>query len=179
MLVLVLVGIRLLPESKDPAPGPWDLLSVGLSLVGMVCVVYAVKEAAAHGFRWVIGLTAVAGAAALFWFVRRQLTLPAPLLDMRLFHHRGFSGAVLADLLTILGLSGLVFFLSQFLQLVQERTPLESGLIELPAAAGAVAAAWRPATWRAGSRSASRSPAAWWRSGWGSRPASWSRRTPA
>lgn len=59
---------------------------------------------------------------------------------MRLFHHRGFSGAVLADLLTILGLSGLVFFLSQFLQLVQGRGPLEAGLAELPAAIGAVAA---------------------------------------
>ncbi|WP_143674486.1 MFS transporter, partial [Streptomyces caniscabiei] len=80
------------------------------------------------------------GGAALFVFVRRQLTLPHPLLDMRLFRHRGFSGAVLADLLTILGLSGLVFFLSQFLQLVQDRRPLEAGLAELPAAIGAVAA---------------------------------------
>src|SRR5690606_41786618 len=48
--------------------------------------------------------------------------------------------AVLADLLTILGLSGLVFFLSQYLQLVQGRRPLEAGLAELPAAIGAVAA---------------------------------------
>ncbi|MGR8011579.1 MFS transporter [Streptomyces hypolithicus] len=140
MAVLVVVGIKLLPESKDPSPGPWDLVSVALSLIGMVCVVYAIKEAAVHGYRWDIALAAVVGVAALFWFVRRQLTLPSPLLDMRLFHHRGFSGAVLADLLTILGLSGLVFFLSQFLQLVQVRSPLEAGLIELPAAVGAVGA---------------------------------------
>ena len=52
MAVLVLVGIKLLPESRDPAPGPWDLISVGLSLVGVVAVVYAVKEAAVNGFRW-------------------------------------------------------------------------------------------------------------------------------
>ncbi|MEN8652904.1 MFS transporter [Streptomyces sp. 21So2-11] len=140
MAVLVIVGIKLLPESKNPAPGPWDLLSVGLSLVGMVGVVYAVKEAAAHGFHWYVVAAAVVGAGALYWFVRRQFTLPAPLLDMRLFHHRGFSGAVLADLLTILGLSGLVFFLSQFLQLVQLHSPLDAGLIELPAAVGAVGA---------------------------------------
>ncbi|WP_455358010.1 MFS transporter [Streptomyces sp. SYSU K21746] len=140
MAVLVLVGIKLLPESRDPSPGPWDLVSVGLSLVGMVAVVYAIKEAAVHGFRWDIAGAGVVGLAALIWFVRRQLTLPSPLLDVRLFHHRGFSGAVLADLLTILGLSGLVFFLSQFLQLVQGRSPLEAGLIELPAAIGAVGA---------------------------------------
>ena len=49
MAVLVLVGIKLLPESRNPVAGPWDLLSVGLSLVGMIGVVYAVKEAATHG----------------------------------------------------------------------------------------------------------------------------------
>ncbi|MEU6102660.1 MFS transporter [Streptomyces flaveolus] len=140
MVVLVLVGIKLLPESRNPAPGPWDLASVLLSLVGMVGVVYAVKEAAAHGFGWATLAAGLLGAAALYGFVRRQLTMPVPLLDMRLFRSRGFSGAVLADLLTILGLSGLVFFLSQYLQLVQGRPPFEAGLAELPAAIGAVVA---------------------------------------
>ncbi|MFI1941316.1 MFS transporter [Streptomyces purpureus] len=139
MAVLVLVGVKLLPESKNKVTGPWDLISVGLSLIGMIGVVYAIKEAASHGVNWEAGAAAAVGAAALYGFVRRQLTLPTPLLDMRLFRHRGFSGAVLADLLTILGLSGLVFFLSQFLQLVQGRQPFEAGLAELPAAIGAVA----------------------------------------
>ncbi|MFF4157845.1 MFS transporter [Streptomyces sp. NPDC001678] len=140
MAVLVLVGAKLLPESKDPAPGPWDLPSVLLSMAGIIGLVYAIKEGATNGFGWPIALSAVVGAGALVWFVRRQLTLSSPLLNMRLFHHRGFSAAVLADLLTVLGLSGMVFFLSQFLQLVQDRSPLEAGLAELPAAIGAVTA---------------------------------------
>ncbi|MER8009037.1 MFS transporter [Streptomyces sp. NPDC094149] len=140
MAVLVVVGIRTLPESRNPNPGPWDLTSVALSLVGVIGVVYAVKEAATDGLAWLPLAVGALGAAALTWFVRRQLTLPSPLLDMRLFRNRGFSAAVLADLLTILGLSGLVFFLSQYLQLVQGRGPLEAGLAELPAAVGAVAA---------------------------------------
>ncbi|WP_431982046.1 MFS transporter [Streptomyces qinglanensis] len=140
MALLVLVGAKLLPESRNPAPGPWDLPSVGLSMVGLIALVYAVKETAAYGFRWDAVGAAVVGAGALYAFVRRQLRLPAPLLDMRLFAHRGFSGAVLADLLTILGLSGLVFFLSQFLQMVQGRSPFQAGLAELPAAVGSVVA---------------------------------------
>ncbi|MCS0601873.1 MFS transporter [Streptomyces sp. LP11] len=140
MAVLVLVGIRTLPESRNPHPGPWDLASVVLSLVGMIAVVYAVKEAASHGFTWATLGAGLLGAAALYGFAHRQLTMPVPLLDMRLFRRRGFSGAVLADLLTVLGMSGLVFFLSQFLQLVQGRHPFEAGLAELPAAVGAVAA---------------------------------------
>ncbi|NJP72897.1 MFS transporter, partial [Streptomyces sp. C1-2] len=73
-------------------------------------------------------------------FVRRQRALPVPLVDVRLFRNSGFSGAVLANMLTILGLSGLLFFLSQYLQLVQDRRPIEAGIAELPAAAGAVVA---------------------------------------
>jgi MFS transporter, DHA2 family, multidrug resistance protein len=140
MVVLVLVGIKTLPESRNPSPGPWDLISVVLSLVGMIGVVYAVKEAATHGFTPATLAAGLLGAAALYGFVHRQLTMPTPLLDMRLFRKRGFSGAVLADLLTVLGMSGLVFFLSQYLQLVQGRRPFEAGLAELPAAVGAVAA---------------------------------------
>ncbi|BAC74493.1 MFS transporter [Streptomyces avermitilis] len=140
MIVLVLVGIRLLPESRNPDPGPWDLSSVVLSLVGMIGIVYAVKEAASHGPSLDALAAGALGAAALFGFVRRQLVMPKPLLDMRLFRNRGFSAAVLADLLTVLGMSGLIFFLSQYLQLVQGRPPFEAGLAEVPAAVGAVAA---------------------------------------
>ncbi|MER7738823.1 MFS transporter [Streptomyces sp. NPDC096538] len=140
MAVLVVVGIKLLPESRTPQPGPWDLASVVLSLAGMIGVVYAVKETVSHGPAPSALAAGLLGAVALYLFVRRQLTLPVPLLDVRLFRHPGFSGAVLADLLAVLGLSGLVFFLSQYLQLVQGRRPFEAGLAELPAAIGAVVA---------------------------------------
>ncbi|MFC6155905.1 MFS transporter [Kribbella jiaozuonensis] len=140
MAVLVVVGAKLLPESRDPAPGPWDLVSVALSMVGMIGVVYAIKEFAAQGFGWIAFAALVIGVAGLYGFVRRQRRLPIPLLDLRLFRSRGFSSAVLADLLTILGLSGLIFFLSQYLQLVQGMRPIEAGLAELPAAIGAVVA---------------------------------------
>ncbi|MFF9340232.1 MFS transporter [Streptomyces sp. NPDC014773] len=140
MALLVVVGIKTLPESRNPSPGPWDLPSVFLSLVGMVGVVYAIKEVAAEGFAPPSVAAGALGAAALYGFVRRQRTLPVPLVDVRLFRNSGFSGAVLANMLTILGLSGLLFFLSQYLQLVQDRRPIEAGIAELPAAAGAVVA---------------------------------------
>ncbi|MET7640504.1 MFS transporter [Streptomyces sp. NPDC005438] len=140
MLVLVVVGARLLPESRNPRPGPWDPPSVLLSMVGMVGVVYALKETAAYGPEPGALAAGAAGGAVLVLFARRQLRLASPLLDVRLFQHRGFLGAVISDLMTILGLAGLVFFLSQFLQMVQMRGPLEAGLAELPAALGAVLA---------------------------------------
>ncbi|HEX2214250.1 MAG TPA: MFS transporter, partial [Mycobacterium sp.] len=134
MVVLLIGGLMLLPEHRNPDPGPWDLTSVGLSMVGILGTVYAVKETAAHGVRADVVVAAVVGAAALIWFVRRQLRLPSPLIDVRLFANRAFSGVVAANLLSVLGLSGLVFFLSQFFQLVKGYGPLQAGLAELPAA---------------------------------------------
>ena len=137
MAVLLVAGIVLLPEHRNPEPGPWDLPSVGLSMTGMLGIVYGIKEGAAHGLRMDTVVAAVLGAAALTLFVRRQLTLPNPLIDVRLFSNRAFSGVVAANLLSVLGLSGLVFFLSQFFQLVEGYSPLKAGLAELPAAVAA------------------------------------------
>jgi DHA2 family multidrug resistance protein-like MFS transporter len=137
IVVLVIGGIVLLPELRNPTPGPWDLPSVGLSLAGVLGLVYAVKEGAANGLRIDIVVAGVVGAAALTLFVRRQLKLPVPLIDVRLFSNRAFSGVIAANLLAVLGLSGVTFFLSQFFQLVDGYNPLKAGLAELPAAVAA------------------------------------------
>ncbi len=137
MVVLLVSGLILLPEHRSADPGPWDVPSVALSMVGMLALVYAIKEGFAgfaHGFGGNVALAAVIGAAALTMFVRRQLRLPAPLIDVRLFANPRFSGVVSANLLSVLGLSGLVFFLSQYFQLVHGYGPLQAGLAELPAA---------------------------------------------
>ena len=137
MLVLLVGGILLLPEHRNPEPGPWDLPSVALSMLGMLGVVYGIKEGfvgLAHGLRIDAVLAGVVGATALILFVRRQLRLPVPLIDVRLFRNPVFSGVVSANLLSVLGLSGLVFFLSQYFQLVQGFGPLKAGMAELPAA---------------------------------------------
>ncbi|GAA0671343.1 MFS transporter [Kitasatospora atroaurantiaca] len=139
LALLLGLGAWLLPESRDPKPGSWDVLSVLLSLTGVIGVVYAIKEAAADGLaHWSVPVAFVLGAAALTVFVRRQLRLPAPLLDVRLFANPRFTAAVLGSLTALIGLSGVVFFMSQYLQLVRGYSPLAAGVAEMPAFVGAV-----------------------------------------
>ncbi|MDT5257977.1 MAG: transporter, family, multidrug resistance protein, partial [Mycobacterium sp.] len=138
VVVLLVGGMVLLPELRNPTAGPWDLPSVGLSLVAVLGLVYALKEGAVNELRVDIAVVAVVGAAALWLFVRRQLQLVAPLIDIRLFHNRAFSGVVATNLLSVLGLSGVVFFLSQYFQLVDGYSPLKAGLADLPAAVAAM-----------------------------------------
>ncbi|MDH6137206.1 DHA2 family multidrug resistance protein-like MFS transporter [Kitasatospora sp. MAA4] len=141
MALLLVLGGWLLPESRDPKPGRWDLASVLLSMFGVIAVVYAIKEAAAHGVaRWDVPTAAVLGTLALVVFVRRQLRLATPLLDVRLFADRRFTAAILGALVALIGLAGVVFFISQYLQLVRGYSPLKAGLAEMPAFAGAVVA---------------------------------------
>lgn len=136
--VMLLVGIVVVPEIRNPAPGPWDLPSVGLSLAGTLGLVYAIKEGAAGGLHVEMAIAGVGGVAALVVFARRQLRLTTPLIDVRIFADRAFSGVVIANLLAVLGLSGVVFFLSQFFQLVGSYSPVQAGLAELPAAVAAM-----------------------------------------
>ena len=72
------------------------------------------------------------GFAAGTAFVRRQLNRPQPMLDVRLFSRSSFSGAVLANLLSVFSLVGFLFFVSQHLQLVLGESPMQAGLILLP-----------------------------------------------
>jgi MFS transporter, DHA2 family, multidrug resistance protein len=138
IVVLLVGGVVLLPEMRDPTPGPWDLPSVGLSLVGMLGLVYALKEGLHDGVHVDIVVVGLVGVSALTLFIRRQLQLSNPLIDIRLFCNRTFSGVVAANLLSVFGLSGLVFFMSQYFQLVNGYSPLDAGLAELPAALAAM-----------------------------------------
>lgn len=139
LALLLVFGSWLLPESKDPEPGRWDVLSVLLSMVGVISAVYAVKEAAAHGLdTWAVPVTFAVGVTALTAFVRRQLRLETLLLDVRLFADSRFTAAVVASLTALIGLSGVIFFMSQYLQLVRGYSPLEAGVAEMPAFVGAV-----------------------------------------
>ncbi|MDJ1370510.1 MFS transporter [Gulosibacter molinativorax] len=133
MLVLVIAGLFLLPESKNPNPQKVDWLSSILSIAGIVPLVFAIKRVFSAQFDWVLFTSIVIGLVASWLFVRHQQRLPVPMLDLELFKVPAFRGAVISIGFAIFALSGLLFFFSQYLQLVRGLEPLQAGLTELPA----------------------------------------------
>lgn len=134
LLPLLILGPRLIPESRDPNPGPLDPFSVVLSFAAMLPLVWAIKSAAHDGMSWlVVGAVAI-GITAGVTFVRRQNRSATPMLDMKLFAYAPFSSSILANFLSIVGLIGFLFFISQHLQLVLGLSPLAAGLVTLPGA---------------------------------------------
>jgi DHA2 family multidrug resistance protein-like MFS transporter len=134
LLPLLALAPRLVPESRDPHPGPLDLISVLLSFVTLLPLVWAIKTAAHDGLSVVVVVAVAIGLIAGTLFIRRQTRSATPMLDMKLFSNAAFSSSILANFLSIVGLIGFLFFISQHLQLVLGLSPLAAGLVTLPGA---------------------------------------------
>ncbi|MDX3695154.1 MFS transporter [Streptomyces europaeiscabiei] len=128
MALLLLLGPRLLPESRNPDAGRFDLLSVPLSMAAILPVIYGLKEIPTEGWnlRYVISLTVGLLFAALF--VHRQRTTVSPLISPALFRGHGFTPAVVLNLVAAFGMMGSVYFTTQYLQSVLGKSALEAAL---------------------------------------------------
>ncbi|MCI2959090.1 MFS transporter [Agromyces atrinae] len=129
--IFILVPL-LVRESRDPAPGPVDPVSILLSLAAMAPVVFAIKEFATEGLTPLAIGTFVIGVVSGWLFVRRQLRRPVPMLDVRLFTKGSFGGAVAVNLFSVIALVGFLYFVSQHLQLIVGLDPVEAGLALVP-----------------------------------------------
>ena len=134
MLLVLVAGAWLLPESRDPKPGRFDLVSSGLSMLAIVPFVFTIKQLAS-GVLDVPTLAAIlVSLVSGVLFVRRQRRVDSPMIDVELFRNTAFSGAVMVNFISVFALSGVLFFFSQYLQLARELSPLQAGLAQLPAA---------------------------------------------
>ncbi|MFC0623359.1 MFS transporter [Kribbella deserti] len=155
MLLLLVLGPVLLPEYKTPDAGKLDPLSVGLSLGGILPIVFGVKEIAKDGIGVVSVLSILFGLALAVVFVRRQRGLDQPLMDVRLFASRSFATALIIMLLGAAIGGGTILVVNLYLQSVAGLSPLQAGLWMVPSGLAMVAAAmsapalarrFRPAT---------------------------------
>jgi MFS transporter, DHA2 family, multidrug resistance protein len=139
MVVIFVLGRIVIPESRDPRPGRLDLGGVALSVVGMLGLVYAIKEAARGGVAQTgVAVAAAVGAAGLALFVRRQVRRADPLIDVRLLRRPAFAGSVAANLVAMFALVAQSLIFAQYFQLVLGWSPLKAGLAGLPGAAAAM-----------------------------------------
>ncbi|MDL4776762.1 MFS transporter [Actinomadura xylanilytica] len=131
VMVLVLVaGPVLLPEYRTPAHGRLDLASVALSLVAVLPIVYGIKRlAVSEGGGPALPVAAIGvGVGVGVLFVRRQLRLATPLLDLRLFRSPTFTAVLCALVLVGATMAGTGLLGTQFLQSVLDLSPTAAAL---------------------------------------------------
>ncbi|MFJ8887269.1 MFS transporter [Streptomyces sp. NPDC102402] len=143
LMALILPLARwLLPESRGENDGPWDVLGALMAAAGVLGVVLGIKRiGGGEGLLNPATLVPLlAGAALVTLFVRRQRRRTHPLIDIAMFSRPAFTTAVGCIVLAMLALVGLELIAVQYLQLVLDLSPLETGLRLLPLTFAAMAA---------------------------------------
>jgi EmrB/QacA subfamily drug resistance transporter len=131
---VLFLTFRYVPESRNPqGSGPLDWLGAALAGAGLGSLVYGLIESSALGWRDI----RVAGALVLaivassaFVFVEKRH--PSPMLPLKLFRSRNFSGANVLTLLLYAALGGSMFFIPLNLIQVQGYSELQAGAALLP-----------------------------------------------
>lgn len=131
---LALAAVLLVvPDTRPEEVFRFDTVGLILSVTGLSLLIYSVIEGPHYGWtnvRTIGGL--LVAAAVLGLFVKRQLTIAHPILDVRLFTNRYFAGAAGMISVAFFALFGFIFLITQFFQAVQGYGPLEAGLRTLP-----------------------------------------------
>lgn len=136
MALLLVIGPKVLPEFRDPEAGKLDPVSALLCVAAMIALVFGMKKIAQDGLGAAALLALVAGAAVGALFVRRQLTGPDPMLDLRLFRLGTFRIALLINVIGIFVAFGYFLFVAQYFQLVLGLSPLGTGIAMAPSGIG-------------------------------------------
>lgn len=132
MVLVLILGPILLPESKDPKAHRLDIVSAILSLAMILPVIYGIKKIAEGGFDIAYLSSILFGFAIGLVFVRRQQSLEDPMIDVSLFRIPGFSAALLINIMGLFMVLGYFLLNAQYLQFVRGLSPLEAGLLTAP-----------------------------------------------
>lgn len=136
VVVALVAGYKIIPNSKDPNPPALDPLGALLSIVGLVTLVWAIIEAPDHGWTDSVTLTAFAIAAVLLIaFGVHEKRSDHPMLDVNFFRNPRFSAASGAITMTFFAMFGTLFLFTQYMQFVLGYSPLATGVRFIPMAA--------------------------------------------
>jgi EmrB/QacA subfamily drug resistance transporter len=131
--IALIAGAFLIPSAKDEHEPALDLVGAFLSIAGLGALVYAIIEAPSRG--WLSGSTLAAfsiATAVLLAFSAWELRTPEPMLDLRFFRNPQFAAATGSITFVFFVMFGMIFALTQYLQLVLGYSPLEAGVRMLP-----------------------------------------------
>lgn len=130
---VIVIALRKVPETRNPAAGRLDLAGALLATLGLGALVYGLIEAPGRGWSdpGVWGPVG-AGTAALIGFVAVERRIRHPMVPPELFRIRTFAAANLLTLFLYAALSATFFFLP--FELIQARgySPAAAGAAILP-----------------------------------------------
>jgi DHA2 family multidrug resistance protein-like MFS transporter len=133
VVVTVLAGQLLIPRLARVRRHRFDVRGVVLSTAGVTALVLAIIEGPQWGWTAAGTLACFAAAAVLLSvFAVAELRTAGPLLDVRVFLIRRFSGGALSISVAFFCLFGFIFLITQYFQFVKGYSTLSAGVHTLP-----------------------------------------------
>lgn len=134
----LLVGSRLIPDSRDPEVRKFDFGGLVLSMVAVGTIVFTVIESPHWGWGSAQSNSGFAlGVIALVAFVVYESRRESPLLDVSFFRIARFSAATGSIGIAFFCLFGFTFLVTQYFQFVRGYDTLQAGFATIPFAVGA------------------------------------------
>jgi EmrB/QacA subfamily drug resistance transporter len=133
VLVTLLGGWLIVPESKSPLRRKVDAGGLVLGTTGITALVLAIIEGPTWGWLSARTLTLFAASFVLLLaFCLFELRRSHPLLDVRVFKNRAFSSGAGAVAIAFFCLFGFIFLVTQYFQLIRGYSALSAGVHTLP-----------------------------------------------
>ncbi|GAF21053.1 multidrug and toxin extrusion (MATE) family efflux pump YdhE/NorM, homolog [Bacillus sp. JCM 19047] len=112
-----------------------DTLTIFLSSIGFGGLLFGFSNAGSNGwFDITVYMPIVVGAVTLTWFILRQLKLPQPILEFRVFKYWIFTLTTIIGMIVFMSMIGAATIFPIYMQTMHNFTALESGLMLLPGA---------------------------------------------
>ncbi len=133
-VVVIVLAVAVLKNYGDFARAPFDKLSVVLCTVGLVCLLYGLSTFASTDNMIVTVALMVAGLALCLLYVRRQLKLPEPMLQVGILGTRKYATSVIIIVIVQAALMGTGVITPLYIQGVLGFSATMSGVAMLPGA---------------------------------------------
>jgi EmrB/QacA subfamily drug resistance transporter len=145
--VAFVAALLTVPETSDPAGRRLDVPGLVSGATGLAALTFAIIEGELVGYAtWWIVVLFVVGFLALGAFVRAEKRSPDPVIDLRFFRTRAFTGPNVVVCVSYFGVFALFFTVALYLQLVAGRGGLQTAMIFVPMMAtlilGSAVAGW-------------------------------------
>ncbi|GMQ98714.1 MAG: MFS transporter [Acidimicrobiia bacterium] len=133
IILAALAGLLIVPESRDERGLKLDIPGAILGTTGIISLVFGIIRGGEAG--WTSPEVVAAFAIAIvvlsaFAFV--EIRSDAPMLPLKFFRQKDFTGAVLVIGVIMFAMFVSFFFLTQYFQIVQGKSALQAGLLIVP-----------------------------------------------
>lgn len=132
--LIVIVGLIVLKNYGDFKRVTFDPLSVALTTVGLVCLLYGLSTFSSSSNLALTGALIVMGAVLMVVYVRRQLKLETPMLQVGILRTRRYAITVIVIVIVQAALMGTGVIIPLYIQSVLGNSATVSGVAMLPGA---------------------------------------------